>query len=142
MRTLAIESGDLVLSGGAYLTRTGAALVAQDLRMALGEPLANDRFHPGWGSRLFDFVGVPLDEATRFDVEQECGRVVANYAAVQRDKIQRDTLAAQRSRYRTDEVVGQVQGVQVSASLDTVSVRVLIRTVDNQQVAVELETAG
>ncbi len=142
MRTLAIESGDLVLSGGSYLLYGGAALVAQDLRMALGEPLGNDRFHPGWGSRLHDFIGVPLDEAARFDVEQECGRVVSNYVAVQRDKILRDTLAADRSRFQTSEVVAQVQGVQVTASGDTVSARVLIRTVDNQQVAVELEAVG
>lgn len=142
MRTLAVQSGDLALVGGSYLLYDGAALVAQDLRMALGEPLGNDRFHPGWGSRLHDFIGVPLDEATRFDVEQECGRVISNYVAVQRDRIQRDTLAAERSRYRTSEVVAQVQGVGVTASLDTVSVRVSVRTVDSQQVAVELETTG
>lgn len=142
MRTLAIESGDLVLAGGSYRMYQGGALVAQDLRMALGEPLGNDRFHPGWGSRLHDFIGTPLDEAARFDVEQECGRVISNYVAVQRDKIMRDTLAAFRSRYRTDEVVGQIQGVQVTANLDTVSVRVLVRTVDSQQVVIELATAA
>ncbi len=142
MRTLAIQHGDLTLVGGSYLTYEGAALVAQDLRMALGEPLGNDRFHPGWGSRLDGFIGVPLDEAARFDVEQECGRVVGNYVAVQQDRIRRDTLTAQRSRYRTSEVVAQVQGVDVTARLDTVAVRVTVRTVDGQSVPVELETAG
>jgi phage baseplate assembly protein W len=142
VRTLAIEGGDLVLTGGAYRSYEGVAKVAQDLRMALGEPLGNDRFHPGWGSRLFDFIGVPLDEATRFAVEQECNRVIGLYVAVQRDKIQRDTLAAARSRYRTSEVVAQVQGVEVQMVEDRVQVRVMIRTVDSQLVTLESEAAA
>lgn len=142
MRTLAVVDGDLSLSGASYAMLDGAPKVAQDLRLALGEPLGNDRFHPGWGSRLLDMVGVPLDEATRFSVEQEVQRVVTNYAAVQRDKIQRDTLTASRSRYQTADVVAEVQDVQVVASLDTVQVAILIRTVDGQQVVLTSRTGG
>lgn len=142
MRTLAVVDGDLSLSGSSYAMLDGAPKVAQDLRLALGEPLGNDRFHPGWGSRLVDMVGLPLDEATRFGVEQEARRVITNYAAVQRDKIQRDTLTASRSRYQTSDVVAEVQDVRVTATLDTVQVEILLRTVDGQQVVLTSRAGG
>lgn len=132
MQTLEIREGDLVLVGGALATVSGPARVAQDLRMALGEPIGNDRFHPGYGSRLGEYVGLPLVEATRYEVEQEVGRVVGNYGAVQRDKIQRDTVAGVRSRYQTADVLTEVSSVEVTGSLDTVSVRIGIRVADGQ----------
>jgi len=136
VQTLAIRGGDLVLVGGAFETLVGPARVAQDLRMALGEPLGNDRFHPGYGSRLEEYVGLPLTEAARYEVEQEVGRVVGNYGAVQRDKIQRDTVAGVRSRYTTADVLSEVSDVLVASSLDTVAVRIGIRTADGQTATV------
>jgi phage baseplate assembly protein W len=139
VRTLQISGGDLVVVGGGYATVEGSARLAQDLRMGLGEPLGNDRFHPGWGSRLEDYVGLPLSDATRFEIEQEVGRVVGNYAAVQRDRIERDTAQGVRSRYRTADVLAEVSDVAVASRLDSVSVVVAIRNATGQSTVIAVE---
>jgi phage baseplate assembly protein W len=130
-----------VLSGGAYELVTGPDRIAQDLRMALGEPVGNDRFHPGYGSTLESFVGRPGSEHTTFEVEQEVNRVVSVYAAVQRDRIARDTAAGVRSRYRTADVLASLDGVAVDRLGDVVSARLALRTADGQT-QVTATTAG
>lgn len=142
MRGLKIEQGDLVLSGGAYAEVTGAQKVAQDLRLALVEPLGTDRFHPGWGSRLSDFIGHPLTEAVRFDVQQEAARVVGNYVSVQRDKIQADVAADRKSRYLTADILTAVDSVQATSVQDVVQVQVRVRTGAGQSVSVTAAAGG
>jgi phage baseplate assembly protein W len=142
MKTLEIQGRDLLLVGGAYATLEGAPKVVQDVRFALAEPLGNDRFHPGWGSRLEEFVGLPLDDVVAFDVRQEAQRVAGNYAAVQQDKIQRDALADVRSRYRTGDVLVGVDDVRVTRGLDQVRVQVLLRTGDNQVSSLDVAAGG
>lgn len=139
MKALAVVGRDLVLDGGSYRFVDGASKVVQDLRLALGEPLGTDRFHPGWGSQLDQYVGLPLVESTRFAVEQEVARVAANYAAVQRDRIRRDTLAGDKSRFKTADVLTQVDQIRVTSDADAVRVAVTVRTADGQTVVV---TAG
>jgi phage baseplate assembly protein W len=142
MKTLEIRDRDLVLVGGAYALLDGSPKVVQDLRCALAEPLGNDRFHPGWGSRLEEFVGLPLDDVAAFDVQQEAQRVSANYAAIQQDKIQRDALSGVRSRYRTGDVLVAVDGVRVAWHHDQVRLTVQLRTGDNQVAALDVTAGG
>lgn len=141
MKTLQLHNGDLVIGSTGYEMVTGASLVAQDLRCALGEPIGNDRFHPGYGSALSTFIGQPLDESTRFTVEQEVNRVVGNYSAIQQDKIQRDALTAARSRFSTADVVSSVTDVKVEAVYDSVKVSVEITTMAGQNLTVEAGVA-
>lgn len=138
MKTLLLHEGDLVIGPNGYEMATGAQMVAQDLRCALAEPVGNDRFHPGYGSSLNDFVGMPLDEDARFLVEQEVVRVTTNYAAIQQDRIQRDALRAQRSRYSTADVVANVGAVKVTADMDKVKVDITIETLDGRAVPINL----
>lgn len=142
MKAWEISNRDLVLTGGAYAPIDGAPKVMQDLRCALAEPLGNDRFHPGWGSRLEEFVGLPLDDVVTFDVQQEAQRVAANYAAVQRDKIQRDSLTGSMSRYRTADVLVGVDSITVSRSFDQIQVTIRLRTGDNQATALDVTVGG
>lgn len=136
MKTLELLDGDLVIGPNGHQTVTGAQMAAQDLRCALGEPLGNDRFHPGYGSTLGDSVGKVLDDSTRFEVQTEVMRVVGNYSAIQQDRITRDVLSAARSRYTTDGVVADVGPVNVTAHDDALSVSVGIQMLDGSAAGV------
>lgn len=142
MRTLQLADGDLVIGTNGHATVTGASMVAQDLRCALGEPIGTDRFHPGYGSALETFVGMVLDEGARFTVEQEANRVIGNYVAIQNDRISRDAVRAARSRYSTDDIVAEVSEVRVVANFDAVQVFVEIKTMAGQSVIVSAQAGG
>lgn len=134
MKTLRLREGDLVLSHADYDTVTGTGKVAQDLRGALLEPIGNDRFHPGWGSDLGEHIATIANEETRLSIESEVNRVISNYAAVQRDKIEADITSDSDSRFTTDEVLSRITGVSATVGLDTVSVQVGLNTVSGETV--------
>lgn len=136
MKTLQLRGGDLVVGAGGHQTVRGTAMVAQDLRCALGEPLGNDRFHPGYGSTLADNIGRMLDTDVQFEVQQEVMRVVGNYAAIQQDKITRDALAAKKARFTTDDVVADVDGITVKADIDSVRVSIALTMLDGTAVPI------
>lgn len=140
MKAWKMQGGDLVLGAGGFQTITGAERLVQGLRVALGEPLGVDRFHPGWGSLLDQFVGAPLDEGTVFDLEQEIHRVVGNYSAVQREKAARDALRNDgRSRYTRSDVIASVGNIEVTARNDSASVLITIVTGAGEQVTQNFE---
>ena len=130
MKTLELHDGDLRIGTSRYATISGPRKVVQDLRCALLEPVGNDRFHPSYGSQLEDFIGLPLSPDVAFLIQQEIARVVQNYAAVQRDQIQRDLLAGLRARYTAGDVLAELVDVKVEANFDTVSATVTLRTLD------------
>lgn len=134
MDTLALKEGDFTLVGGSFGFFTGAPKVEQDLKLALGEPIGNDRFHPGWGSQLSQFIGFPLDMALAFQVQQECARVVNNYIAVQLDKIQTQTLNGQQSTFNTSDVIASVSGLNVNPTNNRIDILITIETADSATV--------
>jgi len=135
MKTMRLSGGDLVIGANSDLQMvTGADKVEQDMRCALLEPLGNDRFHPGWGSSLDDFISRPIVGSVESDVLAEVNRVVGNYAAVQRDKIESQMLSGADSTYTTDEVVSGVTDVTTHQTYDTVAVKISIGTVSGQTV--------
>lgn len=134
MKTMLLNEGDLVVSHRDYAFVTGTGKVAQDLRAAILEPLGNDRFHPGWGSTLDQFLAQIADEQTRTDIESEVNRVILNYASVQRDKIEADISSESDSRYSTDEILSRIEGVSATSSGDTMTVTIVLRTVSGEVV--------
>lgn len=135
MKTLRLADGDLVIGTNRdYAPVTGAAKVMQDLRGALLEPLGNDRFHLGYGSRLESFVAMVGDEGAIYEVEQEVRRVVANYAAIQRDRIEAETYGGVPTTFTTDEVVDTISGVSARVSNETVRVSVVVGTAAGGQI--------
>lgn len=137
MKTMLIEDGDLVVGASSdYQMVTDSPKVRQDVRHALLEPLGNDRFHPGWGSSIESFVGQTVDDYTQTAVISEVNRVVGNYAAVQRDRVETDVLSESTTRYSTDEIVSAVSGVDVRANLDSLSVAITISTVSGSSVTI------
>lgn len=141
MKTLALRGGDLDLVGGQYAMTDGPQKIVQDLRCAFLEPLGNDRFHPGYGSQLDDAVGLLLDPALLFSIEQEVARVVSNYVAIQRDQVERDALRGVRSRFKTSDLIGSVDEIDVRQQNDRVQVTIRLTTAANVPVSVSM-TAG
>lgn len=129
MKTMLLEDGDLVIGASSdYQMVTNAPKVRQDVRAALLEPLGNDRFHPGWGSSLQDYVGQPLTPYLHLTVVSEVNRVLGNYAAVQRDKIESDMYSDSATRFTTDEVLSSILGVSAQSSLDGMKIKVGVST--------------
>lgn len=127
---MALLDGDLAISkSNGYEMVTGTQKVAQDVRGALLEPLGNDRFHPGWGSILRDYVGLSLDPFLKQQVMSEVNRVTGNYAAVQRDRVTTDEISGSQTSYTTDEIIAAVTGVTLKERYDTLQFSVKIATV-------------
>lgn len=142
MHTMMLKDGDFDVSGGNYAMVTGTAKVAQDLRGALLEPLGNDRFHTGWGSTLDTFIASIADENTRMDIEAEVNRVVTNYAAIQRDKIEADITGDTDSRFTTDEVLSRIRSITVTEAVESVTVAIALQTVSGEIVVLNEEVTG
>lgn len=136
MKTLLLRDGDLVPSHRDFLMVRGAGKVAQDLRCALLEPLGNDRFHTGWGSSLQTFIASITNETVRMEVEAEVNRVISNYAAIQRDKIEADISGDEETRFTTSEVLSRVQSVTVDVAQETVAINISLRTVAGEVVVI------
>jgi hypothetical protein len=128
VKTLALQHGDLVLASSGHRTLDGASKVLQDLRGALLEPMGTDRFHPAFGSVLGSHVGEPISEFTGHDLRAEVQRVVDAYAGVQRDRLERDALSGRRSRYKTDDVLANLQTVSTRQMGDRIYLQVVLRT--------------
>lgn len=122
MKTLALQSGDLVVGPQGHKTITGSQRIRQDLALALGEPYGHDRFHPGWGSMLPNYVGQPITGDTELIVRSEVARVVQNYIEVQQSEIVNDTLRGDRSRFTTADVVARLDNIKTSISYDAIRV--------------------
>ena len=137
MTALALSGRDLVIGdGGDYPVKRGVAKVTQDIRCALLEPLGNDRFHPGWGSTLDDFVGLVADEYSAFDAQQEVYRVILNYMAVQQDKADAQIASGNQNLYSYAEIVAEVKEVTASLRYDTVAIEILLENLAGNVVTV------
>lgn len=142
MKTLRLQHGDLVLGQGGVETISGPSMLIQDIRGALGEPFGIDRFHPGWGSVIDEYVGAPLDESTAFEIKQEVSRVVGNYMAVQADKIQRDSMTSGPNRYRSSDVLARVRSIDVTTHYDQATVAITVETVSREEATVQVDVGG
>lgn len=136
MKTLALANGDLVVSPTGHKTISGAAKIRQDLALALGEPLRNDRFHPTWGSVLPAYIGQPVDAQSNALVRAEVARVINQYISVHDEYIVADQQAGGRSRFDTSDVVAEVTSVSAVQDFDTIRVAVTLRTLAGTQITV------
>lgn len=137
METLALVQGDLVLNSGSYLTFTGPDKIRQDLDLALNEAYGSDQFHPLWGSVLDRFIGLPITSSLETAVSNEVARVLKNYIAVQTDAITSDSIANQRSRYGTGDVIQSVESINVTVSFDRIIISVVLQTLSNQTITIQ-----
>jgi phage baseplate assembly protein W len=128
VKTLALSNGDLVVGPDGHGTLTGVPKIRQDLALAIGEPLGNDRFHPEWGSVLPTYIGQPMDSETDMLVRAEVARVIEQYIAIQQRDISRDAQNGASARYSTSDVLAAIQEIVVNVRYDTIQVTAILIT--------------
>lgn len=143
MKTLRLQHGDLVPGTRGLETVSGVSMLIQDIRGALGEPYGIDRFHPRWGSVIDDYVGMPLNESTTFDLKGEVNRVIGNYMAVQTEKVNRDAMSENTpDRFRTEDVLARVREVKVSSRYDQATIEITVETASREIATFDIEVEG
>lgn len=136
MQGLAVVDGDLVLSGGSFLTLTGVARVRQDLTFALTDEYGADPLHPYWGSILDRFIGQTYSPTIRQQVVAEVQRVLTNYIAVQADQVNTSVTNGVRSSLDTSDVVQKITSIDVQVDRDKIYVKVELETMARQALTV------
>jgi hypothetical protein len=141
MKTFQIKDGDLVLGPGGFQTLEGPAKVAQDLGIAVREPIGCDRFHEGWGSGLHAFVGGRADDYTQMLIEGEINRLVNNYMMTQAEHVERDDTNSRKPRFATSELIGDIDSIDIVQQYDRFFIRVSLTTVAGDSVTL-VQTVG
>lgn len=137
MQTLALVHGDLSIdSAGNYATFSGANRIRQDLTLAMTETYGANKFHPGWGSTLENFVGNPITQTLQQFVKAEVNRVVTNYIVLQQAQVLRNTTYDIAGVFDTSDVVRSVDNITVSSALDTIYVSATLTTVARQTITI------
>ncbi len=135
-------NGDLVAGQNGHVTISGTPKIKQDLSLALGEHWGTDRFHSDrWGSVVIDYIGLPIDDDLRFNVEQEVSRVLQQYIAIQAAEIYEDYVAGRRSRFATADVIRAVQSVQVQVRYTSIIIRLVLVNQANEAVYLQRSVA-
>lgn len=134
MKQLAIRDGDLVPGPGGFATVSGPSKVRQDLGCALREPVGTDRFHPGFGSLLPEYIGRPIDSGTSALIEAEIHRVVKNYMVTRMALMQEDHINGRKPNFKADEIVQNIEGIRIRQAQDRFYVRVTLSTLAREQV--------
>lgn len=136
MQGLAVVDGDLVLSGGSFLTLSGAPRIKQDLNFALHDEYGSDPNHPYWGSILDRYIGQPITPSLQQQVTAEVQRVLNNYIAVQADQVNSAVINDVRGTLNTSDVVRSVTSIDVTVSMDSISVSVELQTMARESLTV------
>ena len=133
MKQLAVQNGDLVIGRGGFTTVTDEAKVRQDLSHALREPIATDRFHPGWGSHLANMIGQVTTPQTKEVIESEVFRVVRNYVISRISLMEQDYRDGLRPTFSSNEVIRSIDAVDVRQDNDRYFVRIILNMLDGSQ---------
>jgi hypothetical protein len=142
MFTLQIQNGDLQIGATGFATLDGPQKIYQDLTVSTLEPYGCDRFHPRWGSMLYNYIGDTITTVEEALVEAEISRLVNNYILVQQDNITSEVALGLQSQYASDEVVGSIQSITVTQNQDWLTVDVQIQTVSGEQVNLQSQVTN
>lgn len=136
MKTLALSGGDLVVGTEGHKTISGGAKITQELSINLGSQYGGDKFHPEFGSTLYQYFGEPLTEDTRSRVELEVGRVIQQYIDIQASQVLQDHLDQRATRFDASDVVTGVADLSVSIDYDTIKITGTLVTAAGSQVSI------
>lgn len=117
--TIELQDGDISLSGNTFSVIDGIEKLKQDLSTWLRERYRSDRFHTSYGSTLDLFIGGVISPETLFEIENEVGRVLMNYQALQYRRYREDPQSL-----TPDEILSEINNVTASATFDRVEVSV------------------
>jgi hypothetical protein len=134
VKTFLLDGGDLQLGQGGFTTVEGPPKLRQDLGVSMREPYGCDRFHPRWGSLLYDFVGMnAVDEAAAY-VRGEITRLIQNYIHVQGSLLAQDRASNRRPRYGRGEVISDLKSIDIQQAMAAFRVRVSLMTLSDVEV--------
>jgi phage baseplate assembly protein W len=139
MYGLKLTDGDIAVRGDGDVTRvTGEERLTQELSCWLLEPLGFDQLYPGFGSTLGQHIGQPLTSDQMNAVSAETARVVGNYVAYQQVLMENSPLTASQflDVWTDSDVIQSVRSIGVSSVTDTCSVKITLRTGNDQLVTV------
>lgn len=137
MQSLALVQGDLAIDGtGDYLTFSGVDRIRQDLTLALTEEYESDRFHPGWGSIIKQYLGQPITPDIQQAVKAEVNRVVQNYIVLQQQEVLRDSQFDIAGRFDTSDVVRSVSDIKGRVLFDAIYVSATLTTLARETVTI------
>lgn len=142
MQTLGLVNGDLMLAQGGYLTYSGPQRIKQDLTLALNEEYGADRFHPRWGTVVMQYIGQVLGPHVQDQVKAEVTRVIKNYIAIQNAEVLRDTQVDVANRFTTGDVVRSIVSLDANASIDTISIALVLETLARDTVTVKRQVSS
>jgi hypothetical protein len=142
MKTFRLVKGDFVLQGNSLEMVSGAARVQQQLSLGIRETFGADRFHPGWGSMISEWIGRVSTASVQDDIRNEITRVVRAHIMVQNDRLRRASTSGQRGFISMDEVIAAITSITFSQKEDSLIVRVRLRTAGFQEFTILTSTAG
>lgn len=137
MKTFALKSGDLVVSGGGYGMVAGVARVQQQIGLCLREPYGSDRFHDRWGSVLPEWIGQVIDGAhIQMELRAELIRVVKNFIASQQAFVSQRAISGLKPVLPPSEVLVDITDIRIVQNQDTLVVKATLRTAGGQEFAI------
>ena len=129
--SLAIQNGDLAMSGSQMAIVSGTDKLVQDLTLWMVERYGIDISHPRYGSCFENYIGGIINLTTQQTIESEALRVLNNY-----QKVQQLALSASPTVFSLSELLASVNNVNVAISYDTVQVSVSVSNAEQTPVAV------
>ena len=143
MRTHALRNGDLELIGDRFVMVEGAARVQQQLGLCMREPWGINRFHPGWGSVMPNWVGsVAISPLSDMDLRNEVLRVIKNHITSTNESINRRANAGQRPVITASEIIVNVSNIVIRQQQDRVFVRVALSTASAAEFSLIINPGG
>lgn len=139
-QSFSLVNGDLVVtSGRAFQVVTNKNKLIQDLRLWIIEHFGDTPNTPEYGSKLDDYIGMPLTQGTINLVQAEIIRVLQQYQAMQVGNMQRDTILYHgSSTLDPSEVITSVDSLTVQAVGTMILVQVSISTLAEDQVQLSI----
>lgn len=128
--SLRVANGDLVQGGSQLGIVSGTKKLQQDMTLWLAERFGIDRFHPGMGSMLENYIGGIINFNTQSMVYSEVMRVLDNY-----QRVQFQTFRQAPGNFSLSEMLYAINAVNVNINYDTVNVSVNVSNAQQQNVA-------
>jgi hypothetical protein len=142
MRTYALRNGDLDLIGDRFAMVEGAARVQQQLGLCMREVWGVDRFHPGWGSVMPNWIGGVINAGLELDLRSEVLRIVKNQMSSATDQINRRANSGLAPVVVAGEIITNVSNIVVRQAQDQVFVRVVLVTASNAEFSLIINPGG
>lgn len=135
--TIALKDGDVELKGNTIAIVTGTQKLEQEMSVWLKERYNSDRFHTNYGSTLDHYIGSVMTDSAVYEIENEVGRVLRNYQALQHRRFQSDPQSLDPS-----EILAQINNIRAVADYDRVEVTIHFTTYGKTSSTVSVNIGG